>query len=135
MRNSRHASADCDGRLARYSSIVKLERQLNVPWRLRAGNLAHGRSKAHIRSVVLNMIEEVDEVTPELQSDPFRDWKVLMQAHIHVGITRRPEATKLRSAISERAGGGLNEVVIVGEPLATYIFAINDGVCVLDRRQ
>src|SRR6185437_925524 len=120
MRNSRHASAGCDGRLTRYLSIVKLERQLNVPWRLRAGNLPHGCSKGSIWSIVLNVVEDVDEVAPELQMDAFREREVLMQAHIHVGISRRPQAAELRCAVSEGTGGRLREVPVVGEPLGTY---------------
>src|SRR6185437_4856299 len=120
MRNSRHASAGCDGRLARYSSIVKLERQLNVPWRLRAGNLSHARSEGRVRSIVLNVVEKINEVAPELQMNAFCEWEVFMQAHIHVGISRRPQAAELRRAVSEGTGSRLREVPVVGEPLGAY---------------
>src|SRR6185312_5768426 len=105
MRNSRHASAGCDGRLARYSSIVKLERQLNVPWRLRAGNLPNRRAKARIRSIVLNVIKGIYEVGPELQPEPFCQREVLMDARIYIGVARRPQTSELRRAVSEARRG------------------------------
>ena len=78
----------------------------------------------------MNVIESVDEVRPELQTEPFCQRKVLMHTHIQIGVTRRPQTCELRGAVSE-ARGGLSEVPIVGEPLSAYAWYR----CVLDRRE
>lgn len=64
------------------------------------------------------MVEEVDEVASELYMEPFRQWKVLMKAHIHIGISRRSQAPELRRAVSKGTRGRLSEVPVIGEPLA-----------------
>ena len=99
------------------TSIVELQRQLDVSWRLSARNLAHAGANTHARCIVLNMIEGVDEVRAELQPESFGNRKVLMQAEIDVTVMRRPEVGELRRAIAERSDCWLRDLSIVDEPL------------------
>jgi hypothetical protein len=63
--------------------VVELQRQLDIPWRLSAGNLPQRRTQVPNEwGVELYVIERVDEVSPELQLEPFRNWEVLMQAQV-----------------------------------------------------
>ena len=58
--------------------VVELQRKLNVPRRLGAGNLPHCSSQAHVRSIKVHVVEGVDEIAAELQLIPFRKLKVLL---------------------------------------------------------
>ena len=102
------------------TSIVYLQSHLYVPWRLSAGNLSHRRSQTHVRSIVLRMIESVDEVGPELHSEPLCDLEVFMHTEIQVGVTRRAQTCELRCAVSEGSSRRLNKVSVVDEPLSAY---------------
>src|SRR5258708_24421318 len=82
--------------------VVELQRQLDVPWSLGVGNLSHGRSKAHIRCVELDVVECIDEVSSELQPEPLRECEVLMQTQVYVGVTRPSQTAELWGAVSKR---------------------------------
>ena len=71
------------------SSIIELKSQLYVSWRLGAGDLPHRGSQTHTRCIVLDMVEGVDEVSPELQPESLCKWKVLMQAEVNIAVVRR----------------------------------------------
>ena len=71
------------------SSIIELQSQLYVSWRLGAGDLAHCRSQGHVRCVVLDMVEGVDEVGSELQPESLGNREVLMQAEVNIVVVRR----------------------------------------------
>ena len=101
------------------SSVVELQSQLDVSWRLSARNLSHTGTNAHARCVVLNMVEGVDEVRPELQPESFRNRKVLMQTEIDVTVMRRPQVGELRRAIAECSDCWLRDLSVVDEPLPT----------------
>ena len=102
------------------TSIVDLQGHLNVPWRLRAGNLPHRRSQTHVRSIVLNVVGTVDEVGAELQFEPLCDLEVFMQAEIQIEVARRAQTPELRCAVSEGTKRRLNNVSVVDEPLTAY---------------
>ena len=71
------------------SSIIELQSQLYVPWRLGAGNLPHRRSQGHVGCVVLDMVEGVNEVGSELQPESLGNREVLMQAEVNIAVVRR----------------------------------------------
>src|SRR5215475_988648 len=98
-------------------SEVELERQLYVPRRLGICNLPHRWPNARIRRLKVYMVKRVDEVGAELQLEPLRHLKVLVQAEVQVGVTRCAQAAELRCAVSELAVRRLGKVSVVGEPL------------------
>ena len=53
-------------------SVVELQRQLDVPWGLGTCNLSHRGSQAHVWCVELDVVESIDEVGSELQTEPLR---------------------------------------------------------------
>jgi hypothetical protein len=53
--------------------VVELQRKLDIPWRLGAGNLPHRGSKAHAWRVELYVVKRIDEVGSELQLEPLRE--------------------------------------------------------------
>jgi len=65
------------------------------------------------------VIEGIDEVSSELQSEPLGNLEVLMQTEVYVRVTRRAQRSELRCAIAEGANRWRGEVSIVGEPLNT----------------
>lgn len=69
-------------------SVVDFQRQLYVPWWLSAGDLSHRTSQAHVGCVVLHVVEGVDEVGPELQSELLSDWEILVQTEIDICVMR-----------------------------------------------
>ena len=77
-------------------SVVEFQRQLYVPWRLGTGNLSHRGSQTHVGCVVLDMVESVDEVGPELQPESLSDREILVHAHVDVGVTGRTQSIELR---------------------------------------
>ena len=97
--------------------VVEFESELNVPWRLGAGNLTHGGAKAHVGRVVLYMVKGVDEVSSELQFEPLCNLEVLGQTDVYVGVVRTAQTRELRSAITESSLCRVSKVAIVGEPL------------------
>src|SRR5271169_6894310 len=99
--------------------VVELQRKLDVPRRLGAGNLSHCRSEAHVWSVGLYMVERVQEVGSELQLEPFRHLEVFMETQIHIRVMRSAKSPELWGAIPERPNGRVREVAIVGEPLVS----------------
>ena len=70
-------------------SVVELQRQLDVPWGLGTCNLSHRGSQAHVWCVELDVVESVNEISSELEAEPLRQQKVLMQTQIYVRVTRR----------------------------------------------
>ncbi len=53
--------------------VVELQRKLNIPrglGTLGGRNLSHRRSKVHVWSIQLNMVERIDEIGPKLQPEP-----------------------------------------------------------------
>ena len=78
------------------ASVIELQGQLNVPGRLRAGDLPKAASQGRAWRIVLDMVERVDEVGTELQPEPLRDGEVFMQTHIDIGETRGAQARELR---------------------------------------
>ena len=97
--------------------VVEFESELNVPWRLGAGNLTHGGAKAHVGRVVLYVVKGVDEVSSELQVEPLCNVEVLGQTEVYVGVVRTAQTSELRSASAESSFGRVGKVAIVGEPL------------------
>ena len=63
------------------------------------------------------MVEGVDEVSTELQFDPFRDREVLVQAHVNAGKVRRTQVSKLIWTSAKEPDSWIGEVAIVCEPL------------------
>ena len=59
--------------------VIELQSELNIPWRLGAGNLPHGGTEAHVWRIELHVVKRIDEITPELQPEPLRELEVLMQ--------------------------------------------------------
>ena len=111
--------------------VVELQRKLNVPRRLGAGNLPHRGPKAHVWRVQLDMVEGIDEVSSKLQSEPLGHLEVLLDAQVYVGEVRRSQSRELRGAIAECPDGWIGEVIIIVEPLdATSSWE----VCLVDRR-
>ena len=108
-----------------YSLVVELQRELNVPWRLGAGNLTHAGAKAHVGRVELYVVKGVDEVSSELQFEPLCNREVLGQTEVYVGVVRTAQTTELRSAIAECSLGRVGKVAIVGEPLDSTGAATN----------
>ena len=98
-------------------SVVEFQRQLYVSRWLCAGNLSHRGSQTHVGCVVLDVVEGVDEVGPELQTEPLSELKILMQTHVNVCEMGRAERSKLRCAIAESSGGRIGEISVVCEPL------------------
>ena len=98
-------------------SVVELQRQLYVPRWLSACDLPHRGSETHVRCIELDVVECIDKVGPELQSESLSELKVLMQTHVHVGEVRRTQTSELWRAVSESAHRRLGEVSVVGEPL------------------
>ena len=86
------------------TSIVEFQGQLYVPHRLGAGDLSHtgvarpGKQRcaqAHVWSIVLHMVKEIDEVGTELQPESFRNRKILMQTQVNVGVMGGTETGEL----------------------------------------
>ena len=77
-------------------SVVELQRQLYVPRWLGTCNLSHRGSQAHIGRIELDVVEGVDEVTSELQTEALCKLKVLVQAQIHISEMRRTQPSELR---------------------------------------
>jgi hypothetical protein len=67
--------------------VVQLQGKLDIPWVLRAGDLTHGRSKVHVWSVQVDVVEGIDEVGSELQSEPLCELEVLLQAQVEVRVS------------------------------------------------
>ncbi len=61
-----------------FASIVELQRQLYVPGWLGRGDLSHGRTQAHVWCIKLGVVEGIDEVSPELQSEALRQLEVFV---------------------------------------------------------
>src|SRR6185437_8935499 len=97
-------------------SVVEFQRQLYVSWGLGACDLSHRGSQAHIWCIELDVVESVDEVGPELQTEPLIKLKILVQTHIHVCEMRRTQPTELRRAIAERAHCRLGKISIIRKP-------------------
>src|SRR5215469_5375965 len=111
--------------------VVELQGELNVPWRLGAGNLTHAAAKAHVRRVILYVVKGIDEVSSKLQFEPLCNLEVLGQTEVDVRVVRTAQARELRSAIAESSISGVGKVAIVGEPLNATSTATNR--CILDR--
>src|SRR5579863_7508209 len=97
--------------------VVELQRKLNIPRTLGTGNLPHCRSKAHVRSVGLHVVERVQEVGSKLQPEAFRHLEVFMETQIHVSVMWAAKSRELRGAIAESPNGRVGEVAIIAEPL------------------
>ena len=74
--------------LYEFASVIEFQRQLYVPGWLGAGDLPHRGAQAHVRRVVLDMVERINEVAPELQSEPLRNREVLMQTQVDIRVVR-----------------------------------------------
>jgi len=68
--------------------VVELQRELDIPRGLSAGDLPHRGVDAGVWDVELNMVEEIDEVSSELQLEPLRKLEVLMDTQIYGGEMR-----------------------------------------------
>lgn len=97
--------------------VIELQRKLDIPWRLGSRNLPHRSSKTHVWCVELHMVKGIDEVGPELKSEPLREQEVLVQAHVYVGVMRSAQSSELWSAVAKRPHSGVGEVPVIGEPL------------------
>src|SRR5579872_510273 len=73
------------------TSIIEFQRQLYVSWWLGSCDLAHRGTVTHVGRIVLDVVKRVDEVRAELQAEPLRNGKVLVQTQVHVGVTRRAQ--------------------------------------------
>ena len=80
------------------------------------------------------MIQSVDEVGAELQSEPICDLEVFMNAEIQVEVARRAQSSELRCAISE-ARRRLNNISVVDEPLTANPHATDYRCSICDGRQ
>ena len=70
-------------------SEVEFQGQLYVPWVLGGRDLSHTVTQTHVRCVELDVVESVNEISSELEAEPLRQQKVLMQTQIYVRVTRR----------------------------------------------
>src|SRR5579872_6753160 len=91
-------------------SEVELQCELNVPLSLRRVDLPHhsrsqGKSGGTTRKVQYWMVEEVDEISLELQCHILGNVKVLVNTQIDVGVSWAPERTD--PAVAVRAGSRL----------------------------
>src|SRR5271169_649550 len=66
------------------TSIIELQSQLYVSWRLITRNLPHCGSQTHIRCVELGVVESIYEVGSELHSEPLSNGEVLMQTEVDI---------------------------------------------------
>ena len=66
------------------------------------------------------MVEGIDEVRAELQTEPFGYQEIFVHTSIDIDVTRRSEACELWRTVSERTNCGLSEVVVVCKPLGAY---------------
>src|SRR3954453_21336638 len=99
--------------------IVEFQRQLDISWRLRTCNLSHRGSQPHIGCVELDMVECVDEVGSELQSEPLREREVFMHTHVDVSVMGPTQPIELRRAVAKRTNRRICELSGVREPLNT----------------
>jgi len=81
------------------SSEVKLERELNLP-----GVLGSIDDPISTRFPEVRMIEQIQKVTAELNSDGFSNRKILLQSQVNISIARSGDWT-LRGAIPECEDG------------------------------
>lgn len=58
---------------------VEFQRELDVPRRLGAGDFSHCGPEAHVGCVELYVVKRVNEVSSELQFEPFCNLDVLRQ--------------------------------------------------------
>ena len=72
-------------------SVVELQRELYVPRWLGTCNLSHRGSQAHIWCIELDVVESIDKVGAELQTETLTELKILMQTHVHVCEMRRTQ--------------------------------------------
>lgn len=72
-------------------SVVELQRQLDIPWRLGTGNLSHVSANTRAGHVQLYVVKRIDEVRSELQPEPLCHLEVLLQTQVNVGVMRRSQ--------------------------------------------
>src|ERR1700745_678937 len=75
--------------------VVELQSELDVPWRLSAGNLPHGGTEAHVWRVQLHVVKRINEISPELQSEALSELEVLMQTQVYIGVMRTSQPAEL----------------------------------------
>src|SRR5690242_7747115 len=66
------------------------------------------------------MVEGVDQISPELQSEALCNREVLVQTQIYVAVMRRTKIGELRRAVTERSDSRLRDLAAVDEPLTAY---------------
>ena len=76
--------------------IIEFQRELNVSWRLCATNLSHVGANTHVGYVELNVVERIDEFSPELQLESLSECEIFMQAQIHIRVMRPSKTSELR---------------------------------------
>src|SRR5258708_16606915 len=96
--------------------VVELQSELDIPWRLGAGNLSHRGSKIHVWCVELHVVKRIDEISSELQPEPLRELEVLMQTQVYVGIMRPSQPAELCRALAKRSDRLVGEVAGLTEP-------------------
>lgn len=88
--------------IRRLQLIVELKSELDVSWRLCTGDLPQRWTQVpRIRRVGLHMVESIDEVRAELQSEPLRHLEVLMKAEVYVRVVCRPQVAELTWTVAE----------------------------------
>ena len=78
--------------LYEFASVIEFQRQLYVPGWLGAVDQSHRSPQSHVWRVVLDMVESINEVASELQSEPLCNREVLMQTQIYVRVMWRAQA-------------------------------------------
>src|SRR5712671_669791 len=73
-----------------HRSVIEFQSELDVPWRLRTGKDSHPRTHSRCATIRIQIhaIESIEEVGAELHLHSLTEGKVLLQAQVHIRVSR-----------------------------------------------
>src|SRR6266481_763671 len=82
-----------------HRSVIEFQSELDVARGLRTGEDSHPRTHSRGATIRIQIyaVESIEEVRAELQPHSLRDGKVLLQAQVHISVSRSADRALCRA--------------------------------------